>query len=204
MKDFIFIHIPKSAGSSILRPLRSFTSLHYWSPQRFTNSGGTYIGHVSIFKMLEKGFIKKDFLKKAIVFCFIRNPYKRAVSLFNHIGREEGFTSFESFVKNLPNIEPIGLYNRKGLSMCNPQTDWITDSSGNFIVNFIGKVDSINSDFKKLCKLIDIKPSIIDVVNKKEHAYYSSYYTLKTKKLIEEFYKEDFKLYYNLTSAKSY
>lgn len=186
MKEFIFIHIPKTSGRKLISLFPKETSNYQSSPHRFKNSGGNYLGHVSIKSMIDSGYITKEFLKKAFVFCFIRNPYNRVVSLFNHVGKEEGFTDFKTFLENLPNIPPIGLYNRKGLSMCNPQVEWIKGK-----IDFIGKFENLEKDYLTICNKIEIEPKPFKLINKN----YSTYYTPYTNKLIEEYYSEDFKLW---------
>jgi hypothetical protein len=55
--------------------------------------------------------------------------------------------SFESFTELLDagRQEPIGLFNKKGLSQCNPQIEWLVDDNGNLLVDEVGRFEDMTA-----------------------------------------------------------
>lgn len=94
--------------------------------------------------MLKLGIINIKFHHSAYKFCFVRNPYEGAISLFNYLsmtGHIKGI-DFEKFLDKVYLNKPlIVIYNHLGLNQTNPQTDWILDTNENFLVNKIFKIE---------------------------------------------------------------
>src|SRR5690606_1111785 len=90
-------------------------------------------------------------------FAFCRNPYERAVSLYEYLkfkGVLDARISFKSFCRQLDTdgCQPAGLYNNKGLSQCNPQCHWLRDVE----LDFLGRFERLEEDVKQLCDELDL------------------------------------------------
>ena len=190
----VFIWMPKNAGTSLLScldapKLKSLKEVKY----RFAVNGIVTFGHMDYLKLIENGYVKRQFDERAYKFAFVRNPYDRAVSLYFYLkksGKVQPDDSFLTFCRCLQEkgFEPIGLYNVKGLSQCNPQTRWIEGIE----MDFLGKMESIDKDSKLLFQQIGLPNSSIPQLNRTRHAIWKEYYCPESKQIIEEIYKEDF------------
>lgn len=87
-------------------------------------------------------------------------------------------------------LEPIGLYDKLGMSQANPQSDWLTDQNGKIIVDYIGKFENIEEDFEKLQTILGIEDNL-PRLNKTDHKNYRLYYNENTKRIVEKLYFED-------------
>ncbi len=197
--DSVFVWIPKSAGSSIFELLDApkLKSLHL-AKHRFTNCGPVTFCHMDYAQLVKKKYISKVFNESAYKFTFVRNPYARAVSLFYYMKRikkrkVDPTISFLDFYQNFKNngFEAIGLYNRKGLSQCNPQVRW----TENIEFDYIGKVEAINEDTAIILKHLGIEHGEVPQLNPTAHPSYTTCYCPESKALIEELYNEDFETF---------
>jgi hypothetical protein len=197
----VFVWIPKTAGTSIYKTLESHgflkllntDSIKFYFPQ----NGGVTFGHMSYVELVEKNFVKQKFNTDAFKFTFVRNPYDRAISLYeyyrllNRLEKSVSFDEFSSLVKN-EEYQKLGLFNDGHLSHCNKQTSYLYNSSGELIVDFIGKVENITDDFKHICDKLDISNNLYHI-NKSPRRKFDDYYT--SQQVIDNIYKayeEDF------------
>jgi hypothetical protein len=193
--DAIFIWIPKAAGTTIYESLgkppkfKSPTDLLFKNP----NKGLITATHLDYAKAVRKGYIDSDFFEKANKFAFVRNPYERAISLYEY-HRKMGFINdkltFEGFLSWLFHHPPndIGLRIRYGLSLCNPQTRWLE----NIQLDFLGRVENFDADIQKLAADSGIQINWKGIKNQSERADFWTYYNQTTIKLVNAIYKEDF------------
>jgi hypothetical protein len=200
-KDAVFIWIPRTAGTSVFSvlnkygcpKLKTLNSASYCFPQR----GIVTFGHMNYSELLQENYVSKKFDESSFKFCFSRNPYDRAISLFfylnnymNRSGTIQEDSSFLAFCRHLENrgVEEIGLYNRCGLSQCNPQVRWVENTN----IDFIGKIETINKDFEKVLEVLGLPRVKLPRLNATSHDVYSKYYCEESRKIIGEFYQEDF------------
>jgi hypothetical protein len=193
-KNAVFIWIPKTAGSSLFTLLDApkLKSTHLVK-YRFPNKGIVTFSHVSYRDLLNENYISEDFHQSAYKFAFVRNPYDRAISLFFYLKRRQmipQIESFRTFCRRLRDdgCEPIGLYNLEGLSQCNPQVRWVEDID----MNFIGKVESIDTHAEDILKHLGLPVKNVPRKNITAHDKYSKYYCRESKDIVEDFYREDF------------
>jgi len=186
----IFIHIPKCAGTSILN--------NFNIPQT---------GHLSLYHYIKLfGTLDEYF-----VFTFVRNPIDRFLSAFNYLslgGRnkwdEEWKTKLNINKSNLKNII-FFLNEARGKNIEIPvhfrnQTSFLKKSKFQKFnkknLNFIGRFEHIDNDFKELCLLsgmeykrlqkINSKPKTNDLLNLND-------IDRKEMKLLCNIYSKDFK-----------
>jgi hypothetical protein len=204
-RDAIFIHIPKTAGTSLISVLEQNGAMYLWEKpdiRRYCqNRGLTCFSHFSIPGLIEAGFITPQYFQKAWKFAFVRNPYDRALSLYLYsigpVARTmPPSTTFSIFCSYLEEktFEPIGLYVFNGLSQLNPQTVWLTGSDGTFLCDFVGKVENLENDFEHVRKTLSLKGpgNQLPRENTTLRRPIESYYSDREMKIVARVYAEDF------------
>ena len=144
-------------------------------------------------------------------FAFVRNPWDRLVSLYSFlkkIGILNTNVIFGRFVKtlydnrNYPenfddtqlNVPTIEL--KKLLSVTSQcQANFICNTDGNLFADFVGKYENLQSDFDKVCDLIEIDHINLTRINVSVHKQYQQYYTTETKNMVNEMYKTDIDMF---------
>ena len=77
---FIFIHIPKTAGTSIEQALRDETC--QLLPGEWAAGRGLHapLNHLTLQELVDYGILTPAQLKSYFKFCFVRNPWDRLIS----------------------------------------------------------------------------------------------------------------------------
>lgn len=158
-------------------------------------------GHIFIPALSQSRLIHPEFASDAFKFAFVRNPFDRAISLFE-FSKQRGTlpsgTTFQRFceIAKSREYEPPGLYNKQGLSQLNPQCSWIKNNDTIFC-DFVGRYENLQNDFNELWNLLNLqgKPSGLKWLNKSNRTDPSTYYTPKTARLIRHAYEEDFDIF---------
>lgn len=171
---FIFIHIPKTGGSSITK---------YFKSNQEHRAASYY---------------KKSFpriYEKYLVFACTRNPWTRIVSsYFYQIKSGNSFQTKELFIHENPCFDTYlkNEYNAFLNSNSHIRTvlDWISEDN-NIIVDYICNLHTIKKDFEFIRNIINRKDNLLHV-NKSNHEYYKNYYKNDDNiKMVSEIFKKD-------------
>jgi hypothetical protein len=149
--DMAFIWIPKTAGSSLFVWLNGeLGMLKLKEPEKyraFPGYGAVTFSHCHYLSLREAGYVSDAFHNRAFRFSVVRNPYWRAVSLYRYL-KVHNIQYPHSFVEFLDEVyrhrPPVGLYNVRGLSQCNPQMDWLQDADGQMVADHIYRIDDLD------------------------------------------------------------
>jgi Sulfotransferase family len=163
---FVFIHVPKAAGTSISRLFTSF------STYRDQEIGGTPMGEIlqPFFKRrygLAKHSTAAEVMQvmgeqrftKYFTFAFVRNPYTRAFSTYNYLRRQRDHKDLR-LVQAVSHLETFGDYLRseyaqgEGMDrlLC-PQVMW-TELAPGAKLSFVGSVEAIEADVAHTLKRV--------------------------------------------------
>lgn len=180
---YLFIHIPRTGGTSIEDYLYLNTSAASELPQdvaiRQDLLRYQHI-HVAVVReiLLEKNVDLADFFK----FTFIRNPWERLVSFYYYdhytnikIGKERNINNFRDYVRHKISKKPFNIlpyktpYKRSELlygtmgsiplrAKCRGLTDnfWIFDDNDNMLMDFVGRFENLQNDFDIVCDKLKI------------------------------------------------
>jgi hypothetical protein len=120
-------------------------------------------------------------LENYFKFTMVRNPWDRAVSQIEYLRRSfpeaAALFSGRTFKENLRIYCQTRMMVRgHDLSAC--QTDYLIDDYGAIRIDFIGRFESLQNDFEKICEQIGILPAPVleHAFNSERHEHYSSYY----------------------------
>lgn len=187
-KKFIFIQIPKTASDSIAKNLLSREGIYDF---KSVNKSMRF-GHISIHDILKYKPEAETYFK----FCFVRNPYDRALSEYFYCKKHNGcaFPQPHIFQKVFPTF--LHFLIRDGLDRC-PYPGH-AQSQYTYIKNhddiYVGRFETLQTSFEIICKKIGIEPQELPHFNKTNHKHYSKYYKHPVaRKIIEQRYAEDFK-----------
>jgi len=189
----IFLHIPKSGGSTIKCLLKEI------------DKNAVPLGHMPISKMKNDLNFNESYFK----FTFVRNPWARLNSLYffllnqtpKHIHYkydklkvrflQDNNISFSEFIKECS----VNFINspdsvRRGFNLnAAPYTDrYILPDNP---LDFIGKVENFQEDFNTICDKIGIPHQELPHKNASKHKHYTEYYDDETRAIIAEKYAKD-------------
>jgi len=131
---------------------------------------------------------------KMFKFSFVRNPWDKVVSHYhyriktNQTNLGTSLISFKEWVTKSYGNQDSFYYDNVKMFM--PQTDWISDSEGNIMVDFVGRFEHINADFKIVCQRLKIQGDLPHL-NVSSHQHYSHYYDDETKLIIKDWFQKD-------------
>ncbi|MFT6927968.1 MAG: hypothetical protein ACJAZP_003615 [Psychromonas sp.] len=182
----IFIHIPKTAGSSILTCLMG---------DKINRDHGTYYD----FKRIDP-----DRFNRYFKFCFVRNPYDRAVSAYEYL-KNGGNNSSDLYYKKLiedkyPSFKKFILEYLDGNKihenlLFSPQYLFIYDDRNECQVDYIGRFENINENFKFICKKIGVSARLPSKNRVQRNTYETYYSDHQVKEKVYNLYSKDFDLF---------
>ncbi|MCD0486918.1 sulfotransferase family protein [Pedobacter sp. MC2016-14] len=195
---FIFFAIPKTGTHSIRFALRPFLDVgdeehvHLFKQSKLSvpQFKDRADGHLSVEEI--RPFISDQIWNSYFKFCFVRNPWDRFVStvFYRHkklIHSNESKLDFFNAILTKHWDNP-GLFYK-------PQSSFIVDERGFSTLDFIGKTESIQSDFNEICNRINLPMLELDQRNSSPHEVYTSYYDEVIKNRVSDFYKRDIEMF---------
>jgi hypothetical protein len=174
--NFLFIHVPKTAGNSIQEILKEYsedeiviTAPFQDGVERFNVRSNQY--HLDKHSTLKdyKLELGEQVFDRLFKFTCVRNPWDRLVSYYfsPHRGVVEWDKS--EFMKFVMQVPPLEAYFALGdHEMHDPR---VFTNINNFI-----RFERIDDDFKRVCKLIGIPGKPLNVRNRSQKQSYQQYY----------------------------
>jgi len=198
----LFIQNPKTAGLSMRLALLPF-GLHVINPLDLDevaafqhNAPLVSFAHASVGAVRDAGIITQEWIDDRWSFGFLRNPWDRTVAVYNYLLRvrkphflaKYGIVSFADFAGRLEGkIDPIGLFNWRGLSQANPQSVWLAHC------DFIGRFEHLDRDWQLVCVKLGVDAALSHV-NEFPHPPYQEYYTVRLRDQIGRIFSRDVEL----------
>ena len=166
---YIFIHIPKTAGSSI----ESFLNPSI----KCTTNGDTFLKNKHESAVFYNTRDPNCF-SKYFKFTFVRNPWDMVVSRYFY--RKTKQSNFNISIKDflLGNFNWIKYFNSLSID-------------GKICVDFIGKFENLEQDFGIVCDRIGIPRQKLPHRNKSNHKHYTEYYDDETHEIVAKTYAKD-------------
>lgn len=198
-KQFIFIHIYKTAGTSITKALMPFSAsiwrrgavkvlkkmnipVPYLDPQPFPP-------HIKATEIINE--IGTEEFKSFFSFAIVRNPWDWQVSLYNYMLRNTNHFQHE-LIKELNGFDEYIRWRCRGNASL--QKDFIYSENNELLVDFLGKFEQINKDFQKICSQIGVSATL-PKINVSNTIPYQEYYNDKTKELVRKTFEPDISLF---------
>jgi len=193
---FIFIHIPKCAGTSIYKVLMPENN---WRNINHTKHGGwdkkNKIQKQHATAIQTKEFYCLDF-NDYFSFTFVRNPWDKMASDYLWMTNSDGRRRKGTFLEYLNNENDFDLENLKKETFYRydhilPQTDFILNKKGERMINFVGKFENLQEDFNVACDKIGVPRKELPHENATKHKHYTEYYDDETRQIVAEKYAKD-------------
>jgi len=178
-RQFIFVHIPKTAGTTFSKALDEPRD-HKHSTLEMTIRDG-----------LGRNPLKKLFRRKILgyfKFAVVRNPWDRAVSLYmekKHTGWLNDDVEFSDFIEHVYSNPEMISKDPNLRFHCRPCHHWLT-LNGKFEIDFVGRFEQLQADFDTICHKINLQKSILPILRKRDRAHYSTFYDEETRKIVAD------------------
>ena len=177
----LFIHVPKSAGRSVVRGMFDVKSVEHAPADWYQR-------------------LDADKFQRYFKFTFVRNPWDRAVSAYTYLSKggsaasEEdqqwadfvnGFESFDDFVCRWMTPE-----NAMRNALFTPQVVFLKDIFGAINMDFIGRFENLQTDFDTVAQKLGVETQLPHL-NQSGAQAYTSFYSDRSKAIIADVYAED-------------
>lgn len=205
---FIFVHVPKTAGTSLKQHFRRYAGREDVHIVVWDDMSTVGPNHRSVLKkhstaMEIRAAIGKETFNQFFKFAVVRNPFARVVSIYRFLkykfrGWEradvmDGFESLEDFVtsKFFLGSGPGGIFR--------PQVRWLSDGEGRLCMDYLCRVESLERDIAHIHDKLTL-PSPDSRIEKKNisggdlSAIESELSSSAVAAAIRERYREDFEL----------
>ena len=204
----IFVHIHKTGGtyiSFVLKKYYGFTNYYLRRPdhdlfcgnkkktRRYLNYENKIHGVLAYYKtspyINKKMGMTPEKWDQYYTFCFVRNPYDRIVSGWYHVNKYKiPFKNYLDIGKTCNDVDYIHVFM--------PQTRSIVNEKGKIRMNYIGKCETLESDFQTILREIGVNEMLHDStlkLNVRDHLHYSLYYDEEALQKVNRILAEDFK-----------
>ena len=167
----LYVHVPKTAGQSIEQFFMGLLNLD-WDQDREAlclqgnndpTCGTEKLAHLSASEYVDCGYLSEEEFAGLFKFSFVRNPWSRILSeyryrnYFHHL-------SFRDFVLN--KLPKPGWDDKYRHVM--PQYDMLHNPQGDLLVDFVGRFETLQQDFDRVCEQLGIAESSLPHRNKSD------------------------------------
>lgn len=182
-RQFLFIHVQQTAGASMESALASAVPD---AIRRFDDlpAAKDPLKNRHLFASDLKEYFDAEAWNNCYKFAFVRNPWSRLVSCYNTC-LDRPTTPFMRLVKRQRATfdEFLTLSQGRAERVGFDQTEYLTDSAGNLIVDFVGRFERIAQDFRTVCDRLHVDVRLPHK-NRGVPADYRKYYTSASQKLV--------------------
>ncbi len=188
--NFLYVHIPKTAGNAIQNILRDYSEdrIVCEKPgqdgvERFQVRNEKY--------QLEKHSTLKDYQRELppavftglFKFCCVRNPWERAISFYFSPHRGDVTWDRGAFKKLVAEIVPASAF------VILDERARATSPFEN--VDFVIRYETIDEDFRQVCERIGIPAAQLPVRNKSAREHFTHYYDAELVDLVRARFADD-------------
>lgn len=183
----VFIHVPKSAGTSVLQALGK------------KNGGRDHLPWYVYYTA------NPSYFAKAFKFSFVRNPWSKALSAYSYLkygGNQKGdleaskiinqYGDFDDFI-----INGLGRGHFRNHLLFLPQSEFVVNGAGNVVVDFLGRFENLEKDFLTVAKKLHLKHKI-PITNQGvicHQGYRAAYQKSEAVEVVGNIYSQDVRIF---------
>jgi hypothetical protein len=191
-RNFVFVHIFKTAGTSIKRALRRHAMPGWQEPMNhllkrigIPQFGPAYYpDHMTAGELIDQISLEK--FSTMYSFAFVRNPWDWELSHYKYILRHPRHQVHQE-VKRLRGFSEYVRWRCDGRQRT--QKSFLT-FNGQRVVDFVGRFETIDADFQSVARQLGISPKL-KRLNQTRPTVYQRHYDHQTVNLICDAYQED-------------
>jgi len=208
---YIFLHIPKNAGTAIRRALAdvdpSIQSFDAIDEANRETRDPAYANHFPLWKIQEL-LAETDLslpLSEMKIFMVVRNPWERMVSLYFHRMRKL-MMSYEGKPRNTPEAIAVAKQGFVPWLIGTPhegdkvltrtsQMSWGRDDEGLIGAAYIVRIEDLEDEWMGLCNELGVKTPRLLKLNKGsgDSKSYRDHYTVEANAFVTHYFAEDIK-----------
>ena len=210
---FIFIHVPRTAGTSIEQTLCSAMGIQDW--QQFVREprtvwaaekhsvqlpalrnlsirkGRSAVGSKHITAKELRGILGEELWRSYFKFAFVRNPWDRTVSSYLKKRKESPLWLRRLWPTDARTLR-YALRVKYELLRRQPIQQWdYVSEGGDLIVDFVGKFEHLQRDFAYVCQQTGIPGDLQNNGDATTHPAYRDFYDDVTRRLVGRLYATD-------------
>ncbi len=201
IRKFIFIHIWKTGGESVVSALRDHCPLYFRN--RYVNKAirlapGPSSALLGWRARLVSGqhFTTSEIRREmpteafddAFKFTFVRNPWDWQVSNYAYALQTPAHGQHE-IIRKLGSFDAYIRYQYE--QRAPTQSSFIDDEAGEQLVDFVGRFENLDADFQSVCEAIGVRAELPFLNASQRRRDWRSYYSHETRKLVEELFQSD-------------
>jgi hypothetical protein len=190
----IFVHIPKSGGTSIEDVLwpgaRAESDLWMGSIDAYHNkyqTGG--LQHLLARQIRQEVGVEK--FSRCFRFSFVRNPWDKAVSQYAYMRERDDLRAFIGMNEDDSFARYLALIQKRQHVQWMPQIDFLTDEHENILVHFIGRFERLAEDAQTVFARLGVQCDRMPHRLRSRRSHYWECYNDETRKLISRLYGSD-------------
>ncbi len=199
-RPFIFIHIPRCAGTSIERALIPLATGVATQEELSASTRAKHLlpgGHGRQHAKLSNVTVDRP-LEEFFKFAIVRNPWARAVSQIEYLRAKKSRPIFptDNFRDNL-RIYCMAHCSSHGHDLRASQLDFLKDTTGKLAMDFVGRFETLDQDFKTICKKLGVKnsPTLPHLHFSQRSRPYQDYYDKNTADWIRRRFAKDIEFF---------
>lgn len=175
---FIFIHLPKNAGSSVTKALANYKGVdrEELRPQKYK-----FIYARNLKEVVPN---PKDYF----IFSVIRNPWERVVSYFHYLQQIRQPPHNLSKDVRFEDWVHAGGFKTLQTQMVQLSDDFPCNVSS--YIDYVARLERLDTDWPAICEALGINCTMMHD-KKSDHKHYSEYYNDTTKDIVFKNYKDD-------------
>ncbi|NIV31384.1 MAG: sulfotransferase family 2 domain-containing protein [Anaerolineae bacterium] len=182
--NVLFIHIPKCAGTSM---------------EACAFLGGDHRKHGGHFPLYMYERLVHG-IEGAFKFAFVRNPWDRFLSAFlmDRPWDRGAFLATARQVKQLGDPKRSTFPNIVGWPLLQrflPQRYFICNKDGSIGVDFVGRFENLQEDWRTVCMQVVGRPVKLPHVRRGTHRDYREYYDAEARRIVGEAYRKDIDMF---------
>lgn len=196
--EFIFVHVPRTAGTSISRTLCDALRVRDWEAfigePTHTEEASERAGPVpdrdvrkhATAKTLRR-YVGEDLWSTYWTFSLVRNPWERSLSMYLK-RRKEAPAFLRAMWPRTPLAYEIALrikyqwLDRESTQ----QFDYLSDGDGNVLVDYVGRYETLADDFSFICDEIGLEAETNVHHDPTGHGDYRRYFTDTSRQIVRE------------------